>query len=103
MLDLISHVHLKLTIPLESRLRDVQAATYYTLFSRKYSAIVTEMATVDGQQPHEMLAWVKASRHLPLFGRPGEEPRSRIIFATDGPISDKWKKQEASHTGPRRR
>ena len=60
-------------------------------------------ATVDGQQPHEMLAWVKACRHLPLFGRPGEEPRSRIIFATDGPISDKWKKQEASHTGPRRR
>ena len=43
-LDLISHVHLKLTIPLESRLRDVQAATYYTLFSRKCSAIVTEMA-----------------------------------------------------------
>ena len=43
-------------------------------------------ATVDGQQPHEMLAWVKACRHLPLFGGPGEEPRSRIIFATDGPF-----------------
>ena len=43
-LELISHVHLKLTIPLESRLQDVQAATYYTLFSRKCSAIVTEMA-----------------------------------------------------------
>ena len=42
--DLISHVRLKPTTPLESRLRDVQAATYYTLFSRKCSAIVTEMA-----------------------------------------------------------
>ena len=35
-LDLISHVHFKLTTPLESRLRDVQAATYYTF-------VLTEM------------------------------------------------------------
>ena len=35
-LDLISHVHLKPTTPLESRLRDVQAATYFL-------SVLTEM------------------------------------------------------------
>ena len=42
-IDLISQVHLKLSTQLESRVRDVEAATYCTLFQLRRSAIVTEM------------------------------------------------------------
>ena len=42
-MDLISEVHLKLSVQLESRVRDVEAATHCTLFQPIGSAIVTEM------------------------------------------------------------
>ena len=42
-MDLISKVHLKLSVQLESRVRDVEAATHCTLFQLRGSAIVTEM------------------------------------------------------------
>ena len=42
-MDLISKVHLKLSVQLESRVRDVEAATHCTLFLLRGSAIVTEM------------------------------------------------------------
>ena len=50
--------------------------------------------TVEGQKPQEMLAWVRACRHLPMFGRTGDPPKSRIIFATEESVSSKWKKEE---------
>ena len=42
-MDLISQVHLKLSVQLESRVRDAEAATHCTLFQLRGSAIVTEM------------------------------------------------------------
>ena len=42
-MDLISQVHLKLSTQLESRVRDVEAATHCTLFLLTGSEIVTEM------------------------------------------------------------
>ena len=142
-MNLISQVHLELTIQLESRSRGMEAAAQCTLFPLRYSAILTEVpsagrfyndlltdkgrpahlvlhcdaegfsairtsATTSSRsgkggedaetivekkkQPQEMLAWVQACRYLPMFARLGEEPRSRTIFATDGPTL--WKKQE---------
>ena len=42
-MDLISEVHLKLSVQLASRVRDVEAATHCTLFQLRCSAIVKEM------------------------------------------------------------
>ena len=42
-MDLISQAHLKLSVQLESRVRDVEAATCCTLFQLRGSAIVTEV------------------------------------------------------------
>ena len=37
---------------------------------------------------------MKACRHLPTFVKPGQSPRSRVIFAVEGFISYSWKKQQ---------
>ena len=42
-MDLISEVRLKLSVQLESRVQDMEAATCCTLFQLRASAIVTEM------------------------------------------------------------
>ena len=36
----------------------------------KAEAMKTLRTTVDNQQPQDMLAWVEACRHLPMFERP---------------------------------
>ena len=96
-MDMMSQVPLKLTVQLQSCLRDMKAATYGTLFPPRPSAIVAEMPSAGrvyndlvttkpntergsphiwfflagaeddsrkNQQPQEVLAWVKACRHL---------------------------------------
>ena len=39
--------------------------------------------------------WIKSCRHLLTYARPGQSPKTRIILATDGCITYKWKNQEA--------
>ena len=45
--DLISQVHQKLTVQLEARLRDMEAATYCSVFLLRRSDTVTEMQSAD--------------------------------------------------------
>ena len=45
--DLVSQVHMKLTVQLESRMRDLESATYCTLFLLIDSEIVTDMQDAD--------------------------------------------------------
>ena len=54
--------------------------------------------TVEDQKSHETNAWVTACRHLPSFERLGQPPKSRRVFAVEGFISDKRKKQGADGT-----
>ena len=48
----------------------------------------------------ELGEWTKSCRHLPTYARPGQAPETRIISATDGYITYKWKKQEADTRDP---
>ena len=62
-MDLISQVHLKLSVQLESRVRDVEAATHCTLFLLRGSAIVTEMHSAS--RAYDVLASVeRGSLHI---------------------------------------
>ena len=62
-MDLISQVHLKLSVQLESRVRDVEAATHCTLFLLRGSAIVTEMHSAG--RAYDVLASVeRGSPHI---------------------------------------
>ena len=62
-MDLISQVHLKLSVQLESRVRDVEAATHCTLFQLRGSAIVTEMHSAG--RAYDVLASVeRGSVHI---------------------------------------
>ena len=58
--------------------------------------------TVEGQKPQEIIASVKACKHLPTFERHGVPVKSRMIFATKGPNLYKWMKQkgEEDHREP---
>ena len=58
---------------------------------------VTQGITDDGKFS-DLNEWIKSCRHLPKFVRPGQAPKTRIIFATDGYITYKWTKQD-THPG----
>ena len=70
MTNLVTLAHLKLTVQLESRMRDMEAATYCTLFLPKDSDIVKEMLAI-GRHYSNMLEnhpeKEKGSRHKWFF------------------------------------
>ena len=41
----------------------------------------------EGGQISVLGEWIKSCRHLPMYARPGQAPKTRIIFATDGYIT----------------
>ena len=51
--------------------------------------------SVEAQKPHELNAWVKVCMRLPNLREDGPPLKSRILFAFEGSISNKWKTQEA--------
>ena len=51
------------------------------------------MITDEGKS-NERNTGIKACRHFPSFVKPGRSPRSRVIFAVEGFISYRWKKQQ---------
>ena len=50
----------------------------------KVAAVTTLRQTVEQQTAKEMLTCVQACRHLPAYDRHGKEPRSRLVFASEG-------------------
>ena len=70
MTNLITQAHLKLPVQLESRMRDMEAATYCTLFLPKDSDIVKEMLAI-GRHYSNMLEnhpeQERGSRHKWVF------------------------------------
>ena len=63
-------------------------------------ALKTLRTITDEGKLHELGEWINSCRHLPTFARPGQALRSWIIFATEGYITYKWKKQEAGAAYP---
>ena len=50
----------------------------------KVAAVTTLRQTVEQQTAKEMLTCVQACRHLPAYDGHGKEPRSRLVFASEG-------------------
>ena len=50
----------------------------------KVAAVTTLRQTVEQHTAKEMLTCVQACRHLPAYDGHGKEPRSRLVFASEG-------------------
>ena len=50
----------------------------------KVAAVTTLRQTVEQQTAKEMFTCVQACRHLPAYDGHGKEPRSRLVFASEG-------------------
>ena len=50
----------------------------------KVAAVTTLRQTVEHHTAKEMLTCVKVCRHLPAYERHGKEPRSQLVFASEG-------------------
>ena len=157
--DLISQgwLNMKLSVQLESPMRDMESATYCTLFLPRRSDIVKEMqdagklynefatkhpdverffnamrkiigktltsknengglslpdqvnteatrmirTNTENTKFIELNTWIKACRHLPTYEKLLQPLRWRIIFAVEGVISHKWKKEaDGDQRGP---
>ena len=48
----------------------------------------------------EASSWVKTCRHVPMYVKPGQRPRTRILFATEGFGSYKIKKHVPTEVDP---
>ena len=96
-MDLISKVHLKLSVQLESRVRDVEAATHCTLFQLRGSAIVTEMhsagraydelvnpqQSVERGSPHIWFVHRNAEATVEGQKPPGSKRKRRVLGTSE--------------------
>ena len=59
----------------------------------KAEALRTLMMVTDDGNFIELNTWKRARILFSTFAKPGQTPRSRIIFAVEGVLSCKWKKE----------
>ena len=70
------------------------------LGQRKAEALGALRIVTDEEGLIERNTGIKACRHFPTFVKPGQSPKSRVIFAVEGFISYTWKKQQGEQGEP---